>query len=817
MKLYKRIVAGTLVAFVCGVPLKFSQTVYNDAAIISVDAASSMKTADAGISLIKEFEKCRLTAYKATSSETYYTIGWGHYGSDVTAGMTITQVQADQMFLNDLVKYENYVNTFLNKNNITVSQNQFDALVSFTYNCGNVWVSEPTFQLKTYLINGVNNYTAEQITTAFTNWNKQDGKVLAGLTRRRQAEAALFLNGSSATVLPGTPDTGYTVPITVTVDHKINTYNSNGSIESNRWIDAGDVCTINAVYTNGFVNVTYPVSGGTRTAYAKISDFTFSHSPNICVDSVTVDPGLIKISGWAFDEDNRSKSLDIHVYMDSDNKWVGGTVCQYDDEDALKGVVGAASSYKHRFAATFNTDQVGNHRINIAALDDNGGNATWSGHDVNIPADITSPTIKEVKISNQTFNGYTVTITATDNAGIKKVAIPTWTDANGQDDLFAKWDETALAAQIGDNTWEYYVSVSDHKNERGTYFSDVYVYDFAGNIASNHRSIVNVGMYDLTINFNGGVFNNSADPVKPSTKLIYNGVNWNSLANSIPKRIGYTFTGYFTATSNGTKIYGADGKCVNDGTYFKNGIYQHSGNLTVYAQWKANSYTVKFDANGGTVSTTSKAVTYDGKYGSLPMPTKSGYTFNGWYTAKTGGTKITADSKVAITANQTLYAQWKEIPVTTTTTPKSTTPTTTTVTTTADSKLSIGVSEITLINGEQYEIKANQQNLTYKSNNSDVAVVAKNGVITAVGEGEATISVINVDSDVVQLNIKVVSAIRGDANGDGLVTIADAVMLQKWLLAESKELTCWENVDLCKDNRIDVFDFCMLKRILVEK
>lgn len=61
------------------------------------------------------------------------------------------------------------------------------------------------------------------------------------------------------------------------------------------------------------------------------------------------------------------------------------------------------------------------------------------------------------------------------------------------------------------------------------------------------------------------------------------------------------------------------------------------------------------------------------------------------------------------------------------------------------------------------------------------------------------------------------AGVLGDANGDGLVTIADAVMLQKWLLAKSKELTYWENVDLCKDNKIDVFDLCLLKRMLIEK
>ncbi len=147
--------------------------------------ASNMTIGSAGLELIKSFEGCRLTAYKAVASEQYYTIGWGHYGPDVYAGMTITQAQADALLVSDLEKYVNYVNTFLNKYSISVNQSQFDALVSFTFNCGNVWVSTPTFQLKTYLINGVSNYTDQQIRVAFTNWNKDgNGNALAGLTRR---------------------------------------------------------------------------------------------------------------------------------------------------------------------------------------------------------------------------------------------------------------------------------------------------------------------------------------------------------------------------------------------------------------------------------------------------------------------------------------------------------------------------------------------------------------------------------------------------------------------------------------------------------
>lgn len=84
----------------------------------------------------------------------------------------------------------------------------------------------------------------------------------------------------------------------------------------------------------------------------------------------------------------------------------------------------------------------------------------------------------------------------------------------------------------------------------------------------------------------------------------------------------------------------------------------YNGNTTMTAQWVPNRYTVNFNANGGTVSTTSKTVTYDSTYGTLPTPTRTGYIFNGWYTATSGGTKITSNSTVSITSTQNLYAQW---------------------------------------------------------------------------------------------------------------------------------------------------------------
>ena len=81
--------------------------------------------------------------------------------------------------------------------------------------------------------------------------------------------------------------------------------------------------------------------------------------------------------------------------------------------------------------------------------------------------------------------------------------------------------------------------------------------------------------------------------------------------------------------------------------------------LTFTAHWTANTYTITFDANGGSCTTASKSVTYDSAYGELPVPTREGYGFDGWFTAQNDGTKVTGNDTVTITAGQTLYAHWK--------------------------------------------------------------------------------------------------------------------------------------------------------------
>lgn len=81
-----------------------------------------------------------------------------------------------------------------------------------------------------------------------------------------------------------------------------------------------------------------------------------------------------------------------------------------------------------------------------------------------------------------------------------------------------------------------------------------------------------------------------------------------------------------------------------------------------------------------------------------------------------------------------------------------------------------------------------------------------------------SVSESGIEKTVKAFNLSVISVshVAGDANGDGLCSISDAVMLEKWLLGAS-ELSCWENVDLCKDNVIDVFDLIMLRRMVIKQ
>ena len=120
-----------------------------------------------------------------------------------------------------------------------------------------------------------------------------------------------------------------------------------------------------------------------------------------------------------------------------------------------------------------------------------------------------------------------------------------------------------------------------------------------------------------------------------------------------PTRNGYTFGGYYTAINGGgTQYYNANGASSKN--------WDKTATTTLYAKWTANQSTITWNANGGSVTPASSTYTYDGDPVALPTPTRTGYEFNGWFTASTGGTRISDVGKTnKPTSNTTYYAQWK--------------------------------------------------------------------------------------------------------------------------------------------------------------
>jgi uncharacterized repeat protein (TIGR02543 family) len=143
-------------------------------------------------------------------------------------------------------------------------------------------------------------------------------------------------------------------------------------------------------------------------------------------------------------------------------------------------------------------------------------------------------------------------------------------------------------------------------------------------------------------------FDAQSGSVSPASKTVTYGAAVGTLPK--PTRSSYTFVGWYTSTNGAGTPYTATT------------VYSVSANTTLYAKWTAataSTYLLTFDAQSGSVSPASKSVTYGAAVGAVPTPTRSGYTFGGWYTSTNGaGTLYTATTVHSTTGNLTLYAKW---------------------------------------------------------------------------------------------------------------------------------------------------------------
>ena len=162
-------------------------------------------------------------------------------------------------------------------------------------------------------------------------------------------------------------------------------------------------------------------------------------------------------------------------------------------------------------------------------------------------------------------------------------------------------------------------------------------YDKGGSYTLNSGTtlyaIWNIEKYTLTLNANGG----SVSPTSISQNY------GAAITLPTPERTGYTFNGWYTAASGGSIVSYTTMPAINQ---------------TLFAQWTVQQYTLTFNANGGSVSPTSISQNY-GTAITLPTPTKDGYRFNGWYTAASGGSRVSYTTMPA--TNQTLFAQWGDL------------------------------------------------------------------------------------------------------------------------------------------------------------
>lgn len=226
-------------------------------------------------------------------------------------------------------------------------------------------------------------------------------------------------------------------------------------------------------------------------------------------------------------------------------------------------------------------------------------------------------------------------------------------------------------------------------------FGNVNSFTVTGNIPKENPIKVYYIPRTFTVTFNansGNITDNNKSVTTARRTVKYNHEDNNNVSSLNPVKTGYTFIGWYEKVKNEDgsdgeiQVYNAQGNCSNNGIHWKDSKWIKESNITVYAHWKANNYTLTLDANGGyldggaledgkantiaTLSPTYDKTTFNDV--AYLNPQRTGYTFEGWYTAKNNGTQIYdktgkctndgkywKDGKWHLTENATVYAHWE--------------------------------------------------------------------------------------------------------------------------------------------------------------
>lgn len=282
-----------------------------------------------------------------------------------------------------------------------------------------------------------------------------------------------------------------------TANGKYTAYRRSGGSETIGSVSSGDAC-VKVASENGRTQVMYPVSG---QGYYKMGwiDGDTGHNPKGVIDSASGGIYSVTVNGWAYDEDNTGAALGIHVYIG--DTCVGGGTADLERTDVHKAY--GCGNY-HGYSINLNLDRkfAGEQTVRVYAINVGGGTNAYLGEKkVTIGSDTAAPVISDCKVTNVTSSGYTVSCKVTDNTGVDRVQFPTWTNYQGQDDIFASWQTNpAASGKKNGDIYTYQVHISAHNYESGQYITHIYAYDKYGNASSSGVSaVVPIDVEDIVL------------------------------------------------------------------------------------------------------------------------------------------------------------------------------------------------------------------------------------------------------------------------------------------------------------------------------
>ena len=395
--------------------------------------------------------------------------------------------------------------------------------------------------------------------------------------------------------------------------------------------------------------------------------------PVLCVDIVQGWQNHIYVKGWAFDPDNTSAKLAVHVYINGEGHEIIAN--KYHDQ-GLDDTFHCGTD--HGFDQDILTEETGEVTVTIYAIDSQDvdqhsepfDNSTYKNPTkVTVTSDKTGPTITNAKVTNVDSTGYTVTCTVTDASGVNRVQFPTWTKKNDQDDLLSDWEVNPKASGTRNgNTFTFRVKTSDHNNESGVYYTHIYAYDnsYRGNKAGAVTlsatvppptvAVSSVSLNKTSLSFTGtGSSQNLTATVSPSNATNKT-LTWSSsntsvatVSNGVVKAVGFG-TATITAKSNNGKTASCS---VTVNTIQPTGIKATPETSTLYGL----NGTVKLTANVMPSNATNKTVTWSSRNTSVATVSSDGTVKAVGY----GTTVITATTVNGLTSNCTINVKKEEV------------------------------------------------------------------------------------------------------------------------------------------------------------